>query len=108
MFFLLTSKFVVSEAVDLNVSTLQSASDNKTAQASLEVILVAGGKFIIAQKRYDLSSLSSVVAKSIQKDKSMPIVLVNEKGVSVQNIVTAMDAIKTAGGINISIADVSL
>lgn len=105
MFFLLTSKFVVSEVVDLNLSTLQEHSDAKTSQGSLEVILVEGGKFIIAQKRYDLSSLPSVISKAIAKDKSTPIVLVNEKGASVQNLVTAMDAIKIAGGLNVSITE---
>lgn len=103
MFFLLTSKFVLSEVVDLNLSTLQEHSDAKTSQGSLEVILVEGGKFIIAQKRYDLSSLPSVISKAIAKDKSTLIVLVNEKGASVQNLVTAMDAIKIAGGLNVSI-----
>jgi biopolymer transport protein ExbD len=108
MFFLLTSKFVTSEVVDLNLSTVQGNSDVKTSQNSVEVILLKGGKFIIAQKRYDLSSLPSVISKNIQRDKTIPIVLINEKGVSVQNLVTAMDAIKMAGGLNVSIAEGSL
>jgi biopolymer transport protein ExbD len=108
MFFLLTSKFVTSEVVDLNLSTVQGNADVKTSQNSVEIILLKGEKFIIAQKRYDLSSLPSVISKTIQKDKTIPIVLISEKGVSVQNLVTAMDAIKMAGGLNVSIAEGSL
>lgn len=107
VFFLLTSEFVVSEVVEMNLSTIkgeESADTEKQSKAVL-VVLVEGGRFMLAGKEYSLDSLTEVVGKEIEGDKDKSIIVVNKEGVSVQNLVTTIDGIKSVGGYNVSIVE---
>lgn len=107
VFFLLTSEFVVTESVDLNISTVKSekSGESDKNQKPILVVLTKGDKFIYSGKKYDLSLLQEIIGDEIQKDKGKSIIVTNKKGSSVQSLVTAMDSIKSAGGYNISIVE---
>ena len=108
VFFLLTSKFVTAEIVDLTLSTISSGKKSTTPKESLIVILEPKGKFLLSGKEYALSELKTQVEPLIKDNKDKDIVLVGKKGVTVQDMITAMDEIKASGASNISLSDSSL
>ena len=52
-----------------------------------------------------MSLLSEIIAKEIEGDKGKSIIVTNNAGVTVQELVTAMDGIKSAGGYNVSVVE---
>lgn len=105
VFFLLTSKFVTAEIVDLNLSTVEKRSNVKKTEDALIVALAPGGKFILFNKEYPLDNMTKKISQMIEGNKARDIVLTSQKGVTVQDMVTAMDQIKASGGYNISLSD---
>ncbi|PIR39438.1 MAG: hypothetical protein COV35_02680 [Alphaproteobacteria bacterium CG11_big_fil_rev_8_21_14_0_20_39_49] len=107
VFFLLTSEFVLTEAVDLNITSVKSASSVENAGNSdpVLVILKEGNSFVYSGKEYSLSLIGDIVGDELKDNKDRSIIVTNRQGVSVQELVTAMDGIKSAGGYNISIVE---
>jgi biopolymer transport protein ExbD len=102
VFFLLTTKFVTSEIIDLNISTISNDIKNSDSNA-LVIILSDNNKFLLADKEYNLDHLKKIISPILSTDKNKNIIIMNNEGVTIQNIVTAMDQIKASGGYNISI-----
>lgn len=104
VFFLLTSKFVTSESIDLSVSTIKEGGQSLKSQEALVIILKAGGNFSLDDKLYQIEELPFFIKGAVKNNKNTNIALVSSNGVSVQELVDAMDAIKSAGGNNISVS----
>jgi biopolymer transport protein ExbD len=92
MFFMLTSKFVTPNALNLQ---LPSSSATTMASPSLAVSIKANGEFYIDTKRTPEGSLLMALQakiKSMGKDlKSTTITVVAERGTAIENVVTVLD-----------------
>lgn len=106
IFFMLTSKFVVSNSVDLGISTVQENDKISQDKSAIVVVLSPNGKFMMNGEKHSLERLESSVRNLIKYNKNKDITIISTKGVTVQDMVKAMDKIKKAGGKNISFADV--
>lgn len=92
MFFMLTSKFVTPNALNLS---LPSSNSTTMASPSLSVSIDAAGKFYLNDSRSPISiaSLESALrSKTAGKDpKSTTVTVVAEKTASVDNVVQVLD-----------------
>jgi biopolymer transport protein ExbD len=92
MFFMLTSKFVTPNALNLQ---LPSSSATTMASPSLAVSIKANGEYYIDTKKTAEGSLLAALQakiKSMGKDtKSTTITVVAERGTSIENVVTVLD-----------------
>lgn len=92
MFFMLTSKFVTPNALNLS---LPSSSATTMASPSLAVSIDAAGKFYLDAKPIAEAALENGLKakiKSMGKDlKNTTITVVAEKGTPIENVVTVLD-----------------
>lgn len=92
MFFMLTSKFVTPNALNLS---LPSSNSTTMASPSLAVSIDAAGKFYLDAKPIAEAALENGLKakiKSMGKDlKSTTITVVAEKGTPIENVVTVLD-----------------
>jgi biopolymer transport protein ExbD len=105
IFFLLTTKFITSDAVDLNISTVDNSKPAANSEKAIVVTLVSDGKVMLSDHEFKLDELQVRIGEVIRDNKNKDIVLVSKEGATVQNMVTAMDKIRAAGGSNISLAE---
>ena len=108
VFFLLTSEYVLTEVVDLSISSVKSeaSEDNDfNNETPILVVLTEGNSFLYSGKEYNLSLMGEIIGGEISDNKDRNVIITNREGVSVQELVTAMDGIKSAGGYNISIVE---
>ncbi len=92
MFFMLTSKFVTPNALNL---TLPSSTSTSLASPALAVSITAAGKFYLDATPIAEASLESGLKakiKSMGKDiKSTTITVVVEKGTAIEHVVSVLD-----------------
>lgn len=104
LFFMLTSKFMVSEMLDMSLTTLEGGGE-VSSSAAVVITLTGDGNFALAGQAYPLAELQTRVHQALESAGTEDIVLVSHKGVTVQQVVTVMDEIKQSGGRNISMAE---
>jgi biopolymer transport protein ExbD len=104
IFFLLSTKFIVSDALDLNLSTINGSTLASTAGDSVIVTVTTENKFLIEEKEYDQKQFQDKIKALLKGKKDRNIVLMSQEKVTVQNVVTAIDKIQASGGYNISLA----
>ena len=63
------------------------------------------GQFLINGEKLPLSKLEQSVGELIKNNNSKDVTIIATNGVTVQDMVNAMDKIKKAGGLNVSFAD---
>jgi biopolymer transport protein ExbD len=92
MFFMLTSKFVTPNALNL---TLPSSSSTTMASPSLAVSIDAKGRYYLDAKPIAETALEAGLRAKIkvlgQDLKSTTITVVAEKGTPIENVVTVLD-----------------
>jgi biopolymer transport protein ExbD len=104
IFFLLTTRFITSDSVDLSISTVNNSKEIARSDGAVVVTLLSDGKFALSDNEFKLDELQEKIGEVIRDNKNKDIVLISKEGATVQNMVTAMDKIKAAGGSNISLA----
>ena len=103
---MLTTQFIHMEILNLNLSGNTSEKPKPaSARPPLIVTLTGSGNFILEGSEYNLLQLKDKMKPLLEKNKENDILLVSKKIASVQDVVTAIDYIKNAGGKNISLAE---
>lgn len=102
VFFMLTSKFSVSEVINLDLSGMEN-SDTASSGTSILIELEKDNKFKLLGEVYSMESLDLKLQDLLKENNKRDIVLMSRYGVTVQEVVTAMERIKFAGGENISL-----
>ena len=105
VFFMLTSKFVVSEIVDMSLSTIDSNASLAGDSDAVVISLLADNKFEIAGISYDISQLEGKLDYFLKDNKGLDIVIMSSQYNNVQDVMTTMDKIRRAGGYNISLSN---
>lgn len=104
VFFLLTSKFIVVESISLDLTSTNQQDTVIAAQESILIQILPQGKFAISGKEGEIKTIGNYLHKNFGKIVDRSIVLELHDNVLVQDMVTAMDFIKIAGGTEISLA----
>lgn len=106
MFFMLTSKFNISNVLEMNVSEIAEQSEPQPdKEEPITITLTPKREFMLAGHKYQISMLRDKIQDELAKSKNREILLLSGKGISVQDVVSAMGQIKAAGGNSISLAE---
>jgi len=102
IFFLLTTTFMVQEAVDLRLPRAETgeASD----PSLLEVILTRNGRLTFNGEPVTLDELEAAMTVPLQGDPEQAVILKVDSEVAVQGMLEIMDRIRSAGGRNLALA----
>jgi len=102
VFFMLTSKFVVSNIIELNIAKVEGGQSAKGE--AIVITLMPDNKFAIGGISYDIEQLQPRLERLLEKNKGQDIVIASNYKTTVQHIVEAMDSVRAAGGYNVSIS----
>ncbi len=102
IFFMLTSTFIVAEAIDIDLPF--SKSGVETERHEIVVLLGKNGRVAVNDELIEHDALEAKIAGLLERDPAQPITLRTDAEVSVQEMLIVMDAIRRAGGTRISIA----
>ncbi len=107
IFFLLTTRFVTSDSIDLSISTIAENKKDDTATNTATIItLLANGRFTLGgTTEYKIEELGTKISQLFKNSNNKDVVLLSKSGVTVQNMVSAMDILKVSGATNISLGE---
>ncbi len=102
VFFMLTSTFLVPEAIELELP--ESASATVTEITPITVALNASGKLALNGKAMPLDQLRQAIKPLIADNADVAITLKSDARTEVQQLLKVMDEIRAAGGSNLALA----
>jgi biopolymer transport protein ExbD len=107
IFFLLTTRFVTSDSIDLSISTITEAQkDEKPINSAIVITLIDNNKFTLGgTTEYKIDELYTKVSQLFKTSPNKDVVLLSKAGVTVQNMVSVMDTLKISGATNISLGE---
>ncbi len=101
IFFMLTSTFLVPEAIDLSLPQSKSAvvSDSPSISLTLDHL----GVLNLNGDRVALKDLRAALAPLLKTDGSLTVALKSDARTAVQQLIEVMDEVRAAGGNNIAL-----
>lgn len=102
VFFMLTSTFLVPEAIELELP--ESSSANVTEIMPIVLSLDKTGQLSLNGEAVELGQLRMAIAPLLKQDADSAITLRSDAHTEVQQLLEVMDEIRAAGGSNVSLA----
>ena len=102
VFFMLTSTFMVPEAIELELP--QSSSATVTDSTPIVVSLNESGQLALNGERIEREQLRGAIEKLLQADTDATITLKSDAHTEVQQLLAVMDEIRAAGGTEVALA----
>ncbi|HEC16417.1 MAG TPA: biopolymer transporter ExbD [Sedimenticola sp.] len=102
VFFMLTSTFMIPEAIELELP--ESGSATATDITPITVSLNQSGQIALNGEAIELDRLKEAVEPLLEQDAGTPITLKSDAHTKVQQLLAVMDEIRSAGGTNIALA----
>ena len=102
IFFMLTSTMMVQEGLELDLPG--SESSGTVEQSPLVLSIDKSGTLTFKSKELSIESLKTQLKDIFAIDPKEPVVIKADEKVPVQDLVDIMDAVRTSGGSNISLA----
>jgi len=102
VFFMLTSTFLVPEAIELELP--ESSSATATEITPMIVSLNASGELALNGESIQLDKLRLTIEPLIAANTDITITLKSDAHTEVQQLLTVMDEIRAAGGNNVALA----
>ncbi len=102
VFFMLTSTFLVPEAIELELP--ESSSATVTEVTPIIVALNATGQLALNGEEIQLDALRRAIKPLIKADVDVAITLKSDARTEVQQLLKVMDEIRAAGGENVALA----
>lgn len=102
VFFMLTSTFIVPEAIELELP--ESTSANVTDTQPIIVAMDKKTQLSLNGERIELKQLRKAIEALLKQDKTSAITLKTDAHTEVQQLLRVMDEIRLAGGSNVALA----
>ncbi|MCF6217681.1 MAG: biopolymer transporter ExbD [Gammaproteobacteria bacterium] len=102
VFFMLTSTFLVPEAIELELP--KSSSATLTEERPIVVAFNREGQLALNGKTLQLSELGNAIKPLIAGNSELTITLKSDAHTEVQQLLAIMDEIRAAGGNNVALA----
>ncbi|MCF6256256.1 MAG: biopolymer transporter ExbD [Gammaproteobacteria bacterium] len=102
VFFMLTSTFMVPEAIELELPESNSAQVSDITP--IIVSLNPAGQLALNGERIELKQLREAIEPLIKQNADAPITLKSDASTQVQQLLQVMDEIRAAGGTDVAIA----
>jgi biopolymer transport protein ExbD len=101
IFFMLTTTFMVQEAVELQIPQSETAGE---ADPSALVIVLSHSDLTFNGESVSLEELKNTLVEPLQSDSDRAVTLMTDAEMPVQRILQVMDSIRSAGGRNVALA----
>jgi len=102
VFFMLTSTFIVPEAIELELP--ESSSANVTDVRPIIVAMDKDAQLSLNGEPIELNQLKNEIGSLLKDDASAAITLKTDTNTAVQQLLKVMDEIRLAGGSNVALA----
>ncbi len=102
VFFMLTSTFLVPEAIELQLP--ESSSADTAEVTPITVLLDSNGRIALNDQPVELERLREVMERLLEKKPDSPITLKSDAHTELQQLLRVMDEIRAAGGSNVALA----
>jgi len=102
VFFMLTSTFMVPEAIELELP--ESSSAQLSDITPIIVSMNASGQLALNGERIELEQLRMAIEPLIKQNADAPITLKSDASTRVQLLLQVMDEIRAAGGTDVALA----
>lgn len=96
VFFMLTSTFMKVESLELLMPSKGGQAAQK--QEVVRLYLYANGDMQLGQRKLDADQLDDTLKAMFKKDEATKMMVLTEEGVTMQQMVAAMDRVNIAGG----------
>jgi len=103
VFFMLTSTFIVPEAIELELPESSSAQQVRDI-TPIVVSLDQTGQLALNDEHVELEQLRAVIEPLIKQNADAPITLKSDASTRVQQLLQVMDEIRAAGGTDVALA----
>jgi biopolymer transport protein ExbD len=101
IFFMLTTTFMVQEAVELQIPQAETGA---TADPSALVIVLSRQDLLLNGEPVTLDGLRSALIEPLRAEPDRSVVLKTDAEMAVQRILEVMDSVRSAGGRNVALA----
>jgi biopolymer transport protein ExbD len=101
IFFMLTTTFMVQEAVELQIPQSETGGE---ADPSALVIVLSHSDLTFNGESVSLEELKNTLVEPLQSDSDRAVTLMTDAEMPVQRILQVMDSIRSAGGRNVVLA----
>ena len=105
VFFMLTSTFIVQEAVELELP--ESSSSSNIDITPIIISLNKLGQIAINGEVIELNRLQPLLKARLKETENSAITLKSDAKIEVQQLLNVMDEVRAAGGSNIALATMS-
>ncbi len=102
VFFMLTSTFLVPEAIELELPTSKTASNSE--QLPIVISSDASGQLRLNGEAVDLAKLAETLRPLLENEPEQGITLRSDRQTPLSRLLKIMDEIRAAGGRNIALA----
>ncbi len=102
VFFMLTSTFMIPEAVELELP--ESSSAQVSDITPIVISLNQAGQLGLNGERIELEQLRAAIEPLIKENADAPITLKSDASTQVQQLLQVMDEIRAAGGTDVALA----
>lgn len=105
VFFMVSTSFVMSESMELILPS-DNTSDTPASTIDSDILHITvnvKGEIEVGDKTININQFDQLIRKIIEQNKDRKIVLSSTPGVSVQQLVNALDVIYVNGGKNVQV-----
>ena len=102
LFFMLTSSFIASESMELNLPG-KGAPPAQTTGEVMRIQIVSSGHVMVDGTAVNREGLEQTITSRIQAAPDVKIAIFTTPGVSVQQLVSVMDMVYLLGGLNVQV-----
>ena len=104
VFVMLTTSFVVSESMELSLPSGKATP--VTASAPLNIMriqIISDGSVLVDNQAMNMEQMNAALAARVAADAETKIAIFTTAGVSVQQLISVMDAVYLTGGRNVQV-----
>lgn len=104
VFVMLTTSFVVSESMELSLPSDRAAPSSASASLSImRIQIVSDGSVLVDNQAMSMAQMNSALTARVAADAETKIAIFTTAGVSVQQLISVMDAVYLTGGRNVQV-----
>ena len=104
VFVMLTTSFAVSESMELSLPSGKVAPANSAAAANImRIQIISDGSVLVDNQAMNLEQMNAALGNRVAADPETKIAIFTTAGVSVQQLISVMDAVYFTGGRNVQV-----
>lgn len=103
VFVMLTTSFVVSESMELSLPSGKSPPAHQAERQVLRIQIAGDGTVLVDHQPMSIDQMSGVLGDRIAAAPEISIAIFTAAGVSVQQLISVMDAVYLTGGRNVQV-----